>query len=373
MVFYFHIRVIVYKKFSLAFLGIVSLLFGLGVLLGFILDGYGVFGRGGVFYNAYNERFIKIEFLKTHAFNSFLLGSSRVGYIPPSLIEKYIPHSKFYNLFVRSASVLEEELLMSYLVKHYKVKNLYIALDLDLMLYPFTNPLERRDLGGGWHYDVSQSSPLEYTFPYLVSPFNRGNRESIKTLLGWHNKEKISQILYTDTGTLFYPITENQKKVMGDDLYIKQTRSFHNPHPATKVAFEKNAKVLFETLSKMQNICKEYQINCIFVTNPNHARILEWIGKQDSFKLKRLISKALPNGFWDFAYLNSITTNSANYLETSHFIKEVHKLMLGRVFGDKNITVPEDFGIFITQENLEQSLAKIEQIQKNYPPTPKKE
>ncbi|NEQ87322.1 MAG: hypothetical protein F6K26_47080, partial [Moorea sp. SIO2I5] len=67
---------------------------------------------------------------------------------------------------------------------------------------------------------------------------------------------------------------------------------------------------------------------------------------------------------WDFSGYNSITTEAIgegmkNYWDSSHYREEVGDLILNRLFSYQSQTVPEDFGVLITPENVESHLGKI--------------
>ncbi|NEQ62463.1 MAG: hypothetical protein F6K53_35770, partial [Moorea sp. SIO4A1] len=67
---------------------------------------------------------------------------------------------------------------------------------------------------------------------------------------------------------------------------------------------------------------------------------------------------------WDFSGYNSITTEAIseemkNYWDSSHYREEVGDLILNRLFSYQAHTVPEDFGVLITPDNVESHLGKV--------------
>jgi hypothetical protein len=99
---------------------------------------------------------------------------------------------------------------------------------------------------------------------------------------------------------------------------------------------------------------------------PMHAIHLEKYYIEGSWNLletwKREVVKIAP--VWDFSGYNSITTepiseSMKNYIDSSHYRKEVGDLVLNRILNYQIDTVPDDFGVLITPENIEQHLAKI--------------
>jgi len=65
-------------------------------------------------------------------------------------------------------------------------------------------------------------------------------------------------------------------------------------------------------------------------------------------------------GVYDFMGVNTITSNPSNYADLHHFYPEFGKLIADRVTGVKNPDIPSDFGVWVTKENLEMHLKKIE-------------
>ena len=78
------------------------------------------------------------------------------------------------------------------------------------------------------------------------------------------------------------------------------------------------------------------------------------------------MAESFPNGFWHFGYLNSITTNDYNYYEETHHIPDIDILSLNRIFQRNADSIPKDFGIFITKDNLKQSLKTMHEIESRF-------
>jgi hypothetical protein len=63
--------------------------------------------------------------------------------------------------------------------------------------------------------------------------------------------------------------------------------------------------------------------------------------------------------FWDFSGYNSVTADDRNYYEWSHYRVTVAKYILARVFNDPSVAVPDDFGVFVTKDNIEAHLSEL--------------
>ncbi len=112
--------------------------------------------------------------------------------------------------------------------------------------------------------------------------------------------------------------------------------------------------------------CKEKGIDLKVFISPSHATQWESLritGLWPVFEeWKRQLVEITP--VWDFSGYNSITTEAireqmTNYWDSSHYREEVGDLILNRLFSYQSQTVPEDFGVIITPENVESHIGKI--------------
>ena len=125
-----------------------------------------------------------------------------------------------------------------------------------------------------------------------------------------------------------------------------------------------------EFLARFQEIvelCQQNNIDLKVFISPSHATQWEAIytaGIWSEFEQwKRKIVKITP--VWDFSGYNSITTETiskemVNYWDSSHYTKAVGDLILNRIFQYREETVPQDFGILITPQNIESHLLEIQ-------------
>ncbi len=63
--------------------------------------------------------------------------------------------------------------------------------------------------------------------------------------------------------------------------------------------------------------------------------------------------------FYDFSGYNTITMNNYNYYESSHYRPLVGAIIAGRIFNDKSIKIPNDFGVFVTKDNITEHLSNL--------------
>ncbi|MCT7993934.1 hypothetical protein [Laspinema olomoucense] len=121
-----------------------------------------------------------------------------------------------------------------------------------------------------------------------------------------------------------------------------------------------------EEVKTIVKLCAEHQIECHFFISPAHATQWESIRLSGAWEIfeewKRNLAEITP--IWDFSGYNSITTEPlsrtmTNYMDSSHYYKEIGDLVLNRIFQYNQEIVPEDFGVLLTPETVENHLKKI--------------
>ena len=70
--------------------------------------------------------------------------------------------------------------------------------------------------------------------------------------------------------------------------------------------------------------------------------------------------------FIDFTGHNTITENKNNYWDSSHLRKEFTEIVMAKIFNDRSIKVPDDFGILVTKANISKHLEYVKSQIKNY-------
>lgn len=65
---------------------------------------------------------------------------------------------------------------------------------------------------------------------------------------------------------------------------------------------------------------------------------------------------AVFGGIHNFMYLNSITKDVRNYYDADHFFPEIGTLVAHKISGYTDRSVPNDFGVYVTKDNLEQHI-----------------
>lgn len=340
------------KKWLQSFGLFVLLNFTILVTFNYLIDPFNIFHTKFLKHQfQMNERFVKVEFLeKNHNnFNGYLFGSSRIGTTLPSSIEHYIPHSKLYNFTLSSANLYDYLIHLRYFIKaKYPMKTLYLQLDIDNMMYYGQNPDDY--LSKAHPYTLKKSLALYYV-QYLTGFFPFNSEGKINKNL--NHTEGVSYHLNNGTWS------EDNKEIellTNCQNYVESVEEFHAKH--TPVLKYTKAKENIEALTEIINLCKTNHIQLYLFTTPHNQNMMDTFYKDDYLNYLKDIVQI--SSFYDFSGYNSVSTNNCNYYETSHYRPLVGKLIAGRIFKDKEMSIPKDFGIWVTKQNINKHLQNLE-------------
>lgn len=288
------------------------------------------------------------------------LGSSRTEFgLDPShpILQEFQPA---YNLAIPSANMYEVRRYLEHAIANNQLQQVVLGID----FFMFNTFLENTP-----DFDDNRLEKNKITIQDTINSIY-----SIDVLLASlqtvrHNIKKPNGLDY------FYPNgtrTENRDIIFGNQPMIQIVKTGLQENTfLRKQNTQKKYQISTNYLKELQNIvklCDEHNINLKIIISPSHATHWESIRVGGFWPLfeqwKRELVKIYP--IWDFSGYNKITTepisnDMKNYLDSSHYRKEVGALVLNRIFQYNENTVPEDFGVLITPENIESHLKLIQQ------------
>jgi hypothetical protein len=291
-----------------------------------------------------NDRYAKIEFLEKESgrFNSYIMGSSRMLLTHPEVVEKYIPADKFYNLATIFGTMYEHMLHLKYFIeKGCPVKNLYIGVDMDM--YSAATVHDDKDLLLKLHYRVLKKNPIAFYWSYM-SVLPKGDLRR-KLRVNFNKKSGSKYEIEKDGAVALEPETESTRvffeRPLGNRITIINERTKEN----------------LEALKELVALCRKHRVNLILFITPYHKNLMDCFVEEDYMTLLRVLSEISP--FWDFSGYNSITTDNKNYLDHSHYNPSVSRMIAARIFGDRTLTLPRDFGVWVTEKNIDSHLENV--------------
>jgi hypothetical protein len=338
-----------YRKFNLTIAACVFGLFFLLAAVNYVVDPLDIFHSPFLKENPATQlRFTKIDYLEKNKdkYNSFLLGSSRIGTTEPGLIEKYLPGSSFYNLTVHLANLHEDLAHLQYFVRnHYMVKNIYLQIDVpeNMTSYDF----ETQDFGKRLHPHVEGQSVLPFYVEYLATRPSTYFQNKVKANSEPQSTHKVVQDVWGSGRILFV----GQDKLIQENpqAYIQNEPSFHAKRDRT--VRSKDTQQNMQALGEMKKICDANHIHLIMFITPHNHKLMDSLDREDYLDFLRQISNI--GDYWDFSGYNSVTLDDHNYYEASHYRAPVARLVAARIFQDPTVSVPPDFGVHITKKNVE--------------------
>jgi len=123
-----------------------------------------------------------------------------------------------------------------------------------------------------------------------------------------------------------------------------------------------------KSFQEVVELCKDNNIELKIFISPSHATQWESIAQTEHWHTFEQWKRELVNitPVWDFSGYNTITTEPLEdimtyYTDSSHYTESVGNLIIGKMYLDESKEIPEDFGILINLNNIEQHLVNISQ------------
>lgn len=343
------------KKFVKLFVKIFISVLLLIVLLNVVVSPFGLFKDKFLNWDSYNmtqnPRIAKIEYLdKNHEkFDSYVVGASGSSAFLSKDLDKYT-NSKFYNLFYYGADMLDSVNTVKYIVKNYEVKNIFLPLTITHGLY-YNVGNER--LNDKMHYKVENSNPLDFYFRYLFANPNY-SIDKLKSLKKDSYLQENFDVFNAKNGSYdkslrdIEPIHSKEEYLSKEEYNVFNYDFSDNKH----LDYIEDVK---KSLIEIKEICEKENINLEVIMCPLYNRDYKFYDKKEVENFYKEISKV--TSFWDFTN-SSVSYEPRYFYDRTHWRNSVGTMMLAKVYKDKSIYVPEDFGYFVTKDNYKEASSR---------------
>jgi len=348
-----------WNKITLTSIGIILVLI---ISFNYLIDPYFVFnsaqidGFNKIKNNTISEQMTKFYTAKRSNAKVLILGTSRTEHINPNDLHKYIK-GKIYNLAIPGSGIDVQKDNIEYFIKHSKLET--IILGLDFFSFNPSNKSSYKTIKNTRYND-------KYTNDYLDSILSISTlKKSIKTfkdnLKYEHNK--VNYLNGWRNNFDYY----KQLKINGIDYKKQKIEQQLNMISTQNVHFNnsyfKNPESILKSLENLEYIiklCKINHIKLIMFISPLYYKITDMIYKKAYNKTYDFwkTQLSLYGTIYDFSGYNTISTNINNYTDGSHYKSKVAKLMFAKIFNDKSVDVPNDFGIILNKSNIGTILIK---------------
>lgn len=348
------------KKWFLIAVCIIVVCLGTTAGLNYVIDPYGIFRQDFSWqFIEPNKNFIKGRYVSQNPdrYDCFLFASSRGNNIDAAKIKR----GNCYNMQYSAGLPGEHLNMMKYMVsKGVRIKYAVIALDEFSFQY---SPREHLSQPMRHPYPPALNEPL---FPYYMRYlFFWYDWDIMKTCLkGFVNK------LSGDSNGIFvkHDVFGTGRTISdAEDAAIERNPVSHANRQEFKKRFQPSGVYIdgaIRDLKEMIRFAAEKKIMLEFLIVPFYATKYLDVGPYELDTFRRKLAKLA--GFWDFSGFNSITVNTYYYYEAWHFRNIVGDMMMARMYGGHNASVPPDFGIYVNSGNIEEHLSDLRQEMNTY-------
>ena len=330
-----------------------TLLLLAGLLAGFnvVTDPFGAFGDRFFHWWSYDEtnnpRVAKLQYLEQHhdEYDSYIVGCSGTSSYPTEQLNEYFD-ANFYNLIVYGADMLDTEQFCRYLIENYTVENLV------LNVY----------LGNGFTYDT-ESDPLTYSMPYQADGSSALDyyRKYLfaNPKYGWAKIQSLRQDTYLqqafdvfDEKTGAYDKQRRDIEPIGDLQDYLQAYPVFADYPQASYNLSQTENCM-KSVQAICQMCEEAGVNLVVVASPLYQDYADYFPQDQVEHFYTELAEITP--YWDFS-LSSVSRDPRYFYDSTHFRNAVGKMALARIAGDDSAYIPDDFGVYVTKDNVAEHL-----------------
>lgn len=335
------------KKWLLAFILSVAGLFALLAGFNWLVDPFGLFGDPVFDWYSYNmtqnPRAAKIAWLDDHFddYDSYLIGCSATSSYPVETLNRYY-NASFFNMIMYGADLQDVEQSCRYVLEHDDCRNIIISLYLDNGLYyddetdPYTYSM---------HAKADGSCVAAYYLRYLFAK----PTYAIDKLVSLRDDTFLKQSF-----DAFDPVTGAYDKLARDIEPIGSTEDYLAAYPvfASYPQSCLNLDKIQQTADCLQRIvqmCENAGVSLTVVHAPVYYDYFNDFSPDEILAYYQALAEV--TDFWDFS-MSSVSCEMRYFYDATHFRNCVGDMAIARIFGDDGVYIPEDFGNYITSENV---------------------
>ncbi len=104
-----------------------------------------------------------------------------------------------------------------------------------------------------------------------------------------------------------------------------------------------------ESLQNICDMCKTAGVNLTVMAAPVYYENLKDFAEDELRNFYTALAEVTP--YWDFT-MSSISFEPRYFYDPSHMRSSIGEMALARIIGDDSIYIPEDFGVYVTPENV---------------------
>lgn len=326
-----------------------------GIVVGgfnYVVDPFGVFGDKFLKWYSYdmvnNPRMAKIAYLDQYheKYDSYVIGGSKSSSISPAELNKYYNGASFYSMMMYGGDFYDYEKTFYYIVDNYEVKNIVIHMSMhEIGHYKQQKPEINTHLSA----KVTGDSLVKFYAKFLTLNLEYSFAK-LEGLLHAQVDPMAYNEIKPEDGT--YNKSVRDAEVIGElDEYLKKYPEFTKDLPKTPgIAVEQN----IEAIRRMKQYSDERGITFTFIAAPAYHEEMDRYSEKDIRRFWKGIAEI--TDFWDFTGYNEISNDARNFYDNMHYRNSVGRIMLAKMYGNKDVKAPENFGRHVTKENVDKLL-----------------
>lgn len=304
-----------------------------------IIDPYNVFHWADIRNNGIepNKNYIKTQYIlhNPNKYDGFLFGSSRVGAIH---VDK-INDKKIYNMTYSSGTPAEHlESLKTFIEGGVNIDIVYMGID----SFSYTeSPTKHYVQALRCPYEYIQNNPIEFIKLYLNPTLAVQSLETIVNSQGIDGYE------------VFYHYgwwCDYDRQTSIDWATASPSIGVSDLIPDT-----------LQDIKEITDLCKKNNIELVVFTNPMYETT--YLASLERDYLYFLDSLAQITNYYNFSGINSVTTNTDNFIDTSHYNAYIGDMIINTLYN--NIVYDElyeqGFGWYVTSDNVNELIEILNQ------------
>ncbi|MCL2047011.1 MAG: polysaccharide deacetylase family protein [Oscillospiraceae bacterium] len=332
------------KRWVIMFCIVSIILASIVPMMNIIIDPFSVFGDRLYEWNSHgmtnNPKAAKFAYVDARRgeFDAFIIGPSGASVFSPDKLEEYTG-LRWYNMFNYGSDMEYMGKLAKYLIENHMPKHI-------LLVLPAVSAVSYAPAIWG----VTNEQPMK---PFWRTPFLFANPQYAV------NKAKAYPPPYVQGGwDVFVARTGTYNKTRRAIEPIGAMEDYLIAYPEfVAPRFWNQGMIYIEestlVVAEIAQMCSEQGIELTIVAPPMLA---EEISSYNVEKVQDFYSGITDiadiNGLWYFI-TSSVSYEPRYFYDTTHARTAIGNIMIAKMFGDDSLYIPDDFGIWMTSENVD--------------------
>lgn len=239
--------------------------------------------------------------------------------------------------------MLDSEQFVRYLIENYEVKNIILNAHIlngevyDVESDPYTYRM---------HEKMTGENPFlfygRYAFANLSYAFDKLSSRKNDTYLN-----QTFDVFNEQTGA-YDKLARDTEYISDLGTYLEANTEFTSYHRVTRGLPQ--IENCMKSVASIRDMCESAGVNLIVVAAPLYYENLADYNAQDVKDYYHALAEVTP--YWDFS-MSSVSFEPRYFYDTGHMRNTIGTMALARIAGDDSIYIPEDFGTYVTADNVE--------------------